>query len=450
MRTFMLAALLAGHGAVMADGVGALGPGDDTDPMPMTGACCLPDGTCEVASRRGCETLGGVYQGPGLDCGSTGCVAAETAPPRRAKAGIKGSVLFFSAIEIRWDAAGGLVQDTFLSVTNDHPNDVRVLMYLINGDPPLAADPVTGERAHPGWNWVDNAFTLTGNQPTYFSTLSGQPAAGGLSPMPVLDPGDPPGRPAGDGSGERVLRGYAVAWAIDVEGAPIRWNHLVGNATVVRYEGGAAWEYSVLTAPVVDEAIGHGEPVGAAGQLDLDGLQYAAPPAELLFNFSATGSIAFSGPKAVSAATDLVLHPIPADLRQETTGPVRTKATFDIWNMNEVKFSGTDHCVTVWDHTALASYGVPNHFLLAHLQTDHGKTRVRGVASVRCDVDADGDGIPEETSVAADLTGVIVRRLTLDGGVDVAATATSATGMGMGAAVIRYDVLGAPPEAHGK
>ena len=52
------------------------------------------------------------------------------------------------------------------------------------------------------------------------------------------------GRPAQDGSGERVLRGMVLAWAVDSMGSEIRWNHLKGDAVIVNYAKTAAWEYS--------------------------------------------------------------------------------------------------------------------------------------------------------------------------------------------------------------
>ena len=52
----------------------------------------------------------------------------------------KGSLLIFSKVEIRWDSMGNVIQDTFLDISNDFPDDVQVQMYFINGDPPLAAE----------------------------------------------------------------------------------------------------------------------------------------------------------------------------------------------------------------------------------------------------------------------------------------------------------------------
>ncbi len=54
-----------------------------------------------------------------------------------------------------------------------------------------------------------------------------------LGSFTVLDPGTPPGRPDPEGTGERALRGFIVAWAVNEAGHEIRWNHLTGAATIV-------------------------------------------------------------------------------------------------------------------------------------------------------------------------------------------------------------------------
>jgi hypothetical protein len=173
--------------------------------------------------------------------------------------------------------------------------------------------------------------------------------------------------------------------------------------------------------------------------LELDGTEFAPPFAQLLLNFQAVGSPAFSGPRQVVSDTDLTLMPVTADLRQETEGPLTTKAHFDVWNENEVKFSGAYRCVTCWDQTLLSFYGIPNHFLLETLQTNVGKARIDGLASQLCG----------PTSVDAALLGVVATMLDFDAGDDFDAAGTNLTGMGTEAAVIQWDTLGPPPEKPG-
>ena len=49
------------------------------------------------------------------------------------------TVLIFSKVEIRWDDAGEVIQDTFIDLTNDWGEAVSVNMYFVNGDAPLEA-----------------------------------------------------------------------------------------------------------------------------------------------------------------------------------------------------------------------------------------------------------------------------------------------------------------------
>ena len=57
-------------------------------------------------------------------------------PAERVSASIKGSLLVYPKVEIRWDADGNVTQDTFITLLNDSPSDVAVQLYFVNGDPP--------------------------------------------------------------------------------------------------------------------------------------------------------------------------------------------------------------------------------------------------------------------------------------------------------------------------
>ncbi|MCP3905792.1 MAG: DUF11 domain-containing protein [Planctomycetes bacterium] len=435
----------AAHGQYQGDGIGC-GAGSVCEPY---GACCFLDAACaDQRSAGDCLGAGGSYQGDGSLCSLTVCPQ-----PDRATLSEKGSLLFFSSVELRWGTGpgpepsfGGLLQDTFISITNDHAEDVRVLMHFIHGDPPLAEDPSTGERAHTGWNSADIEITLTGDQPTYWSVAFGQPATEGTAPFTILDPGFPPGRPTNDGTGDRVLRGYVIMWAVNDSEEEISWNHLSGVATIVDYQRGAAWEYASVNHAVVDPTIANGEPTGTPGALNLDGVEYAQSYTQLLLNFQPPGSPAFSGPRQVIGDTLLALHPVSANL-QNGEPPVTTRANFEIWNANGIKFSDTTRCITYWDQARLGRYDAPNGFLLQHLQTDHGRARIDGLASAACDVDvapddgACGNHPGDVCSEATPLLGVSVRRLTFDGGLDSGASAVNVLGVGRDpSAVIRYDV----------
>ncbi|MBX3374150.1 MAG: hypothetical protein KF817_09960 [Phycisphaeraceae bacterium] len=406
---------------------------------PQPGACCLPGGQCVQSVRADgadCVASGGTYQGAGTTCAPGLC---PSGPTRRVRSGEKGSLLWFSKVEIRWDASGQLVRDTFISLTNDYPSPVRVLMYFVNGDEPLPAAP--GERAHPGWNFVDNAVVLTNDQPVWWSAASGLGTLTGLSPFTVLDPGTPPGRPAGDGTTDRVLRGFIVGWATNATGRSIHWNHLSGAATAVDLRDSAAWEYGAW-AFRAGPSFPHGSVIGTPGRLDLDGETYAAACDTLLLGFRAHGSASFSGPNAlVTAVTELTLHPVDLDLRlnHAEAAPVATTARFDVWNENEVKFSGAHRCVTCWDSAFLDAYAIPNHFRLSTLQSDAGKARIAGRSGPPC------PDLPWPTRDTA-LLGVSMRRLEFSA-VERDLAGGNLHGMGVRAAVIRFDAEAPPPEA---
>lgn len=288
---------------------------------------------------------------------------------------------------------------------------------------------------HPGWNKYDAKIELTGNQPVYWGASDGRPI--GIPPFDSLDPGCLPGRKDPEGTGDRIMRGYLLAWAVNTNGEEIRWNHLAGDAMLLNYGRAAAVEYPALAF----QALGttpHGSTTGTPGDLHLDGVEYQAGFAELLFNFFATGAVTGSGTgRGFLNETDLTLLPLSVDLRQETVGPVTTKANFTIWNMNEFKFSGTERCVTCWDQTLLGNYDAPNHFLLGNLQTDMGKARVDGLASQRCDR-------PEGDSQAASLVGMAIRHLSLNPK-KTEYTGGLLAGLGSEVAIIRSDLAGGTP-----
>ena len=350
----------------------------------------------------------------------------------RCSATEKGSLLIYPKVELRWDSAGYLTQDTFITLNNDFNADVDVQLYFVSE---------TCTR-------VDNVITLTHNEPAYWSAATGWPK--GVSPWTVL--GDP--YPDPDGSGEMVMRGFVVAWAIDDEYAQIRWNHLYGGATLVNYAWGTAWEYSTYAFQVVDDNVANGDPIGTAGTINLDGADYDYGFANLLLDFFASGSWAFSGDGCgVHHDTDLTLLIVDMDLRQDGEGPKTTKAKFEIWNQNEVGFSGMEFCFCKWIQTRLSCLG--GHFLVENLQTCKGRARIDGIESIVCDWPPP----PAPCEICSEdvvILGVAAKMLAFlceddgDGtppdGREIAMSGTALAGAGVEATSILYDVPGAPPE----
>lgn len=330
-----------------------------------------------------------------------GLNGAGTAHAGQFDANTKGSLFYISNVELRWTPGGTLIQNTFVHLYNDFPQPVRVLMYFINGDAP--------DGQNPGWNRIDMEFQMTSDQPLYWSMATGLGNPGpAIAPFTLLDPGNPPGRLDPEGSGEFVLRGYIVGWAVNNNSEEIRWNHLAATATVVNYQKGTAWGYNGYHAQTMNLAIPNGSQTGTPGMINFDGFEYAQTRAELIFNFPAVGSRLYSSTvDGVVVTGDLTLHPAGVDLRQNGSGPVLTNANFRVWNENEVLFTGMNRCVNCWDQRIMDQYAAPNFFTLAAIQTDVGWARVDGKASQSCTFGA-------FQSQDAPMFGVVSRNLTFE------------------------------------
>jgi hypothetical protein len=446
-----------------------------------------------------------------------GTALAQT--PFRVSASQKGSLLIYSKIEIRWSGDGQVLQDTFLDISNDHPDYVKVQGYFINGDTELQAR-CTGEPCdpddpeadlvqtyEPGWNTANCSFTLTGDQPSWWSAASGgsdtranqEGTIGGIGCTDfasALD-GDDIDTPEFDAGRlnletpdptDRILRGYAIFWAVwfnpdPIDGSAlgeteeIRWNHLKGDGLIVDYENGTAWEYNAWAFQARN--VDHGDPTGTRHILNLDGNEYDYPFATLLLDFYASDSTALSGgDQTVTVDTDLTVHAVSADVRQDGCGPVLTKVEAEIWNEFETKFSGTRRCICCWDQTLLSDWvrsaAIPNHFRRSALRTDKGKARLDGISSIECesssrvnddfvsgyekfcgksakqkrrDCDLGGGtaGGPLESENAA-ILGLSTKFLSFDPSGDQATAGMNLVGAGEEAAVIRYFLPPGPDE----
>ena len=80
-----------------------------------------------------------------------GALAAD-----RVSATEKGSLLIYPKVEVRWNADGYLIQDTFLTLNNDLNTAVDIEMFFV-------AEHCT---------YVDNVISLTKNEPTYWSAAT--------------------------------------------------------------------------------------------------------------------------------------------------------------------------------------------------------------------------------------------------------------------------------------
>ena len=211
----------------------------------------------------------------------------------------KGSLLVFSKVEIKWNPAGDLIQDTFIDLTNDWNYPVHVQLYLVR---------YCGQ-------WVDNEIVLTGNEPAYWSAAEGMPK--GVAPFTVLGDGFIDNDP--HNLGGTKLHGYLLAWAVDpVTNEEVRWNHLKGDALIVNYQDRTAWEYPAWAFRAQTGAYNGDTLIDPPGELRLNGIEYDYAPAMLVLDFYATGTALTSDGAQHSATvdTDLTLWAAIKDLRQ--------------------------------------------------------------------------------------------------------------------------------------
>ncbi|MGE0482209.1 MAG: LamG-like jellyroll fold domain-containing protein, partial [Phycisphaerae bacterium] len=275
--------------------------------------------------------------------------------PRVGGTGKKGSVLFFPRIDLRWDASGTLVQDTFIRLDNDATTPVDILSFYLRAEPPSAC--VASYR------WLYNSFSLVGNQPVYWSAHTGLPL--GIAPFSVFSAGMPHGCPDPDNPGGRMLRGALVVIAVNADttsGIEINHNHLYGDATIVNYAEQSAMTYGAYAFQYIGPAAS-GQPTGTPGELNFDGVEFERGPGMLLGAFNPPDSTALdaAGQQVRVLSTDLALLPITLDLRQDgSNSPVDVMAS--VQDADGVAFDNGQHSFTLCDQLRLANFPAPNVF----------------------------------------------------------------------------------------
>jgi len=260
-------------------------------------------------------------------------------------------------------------------VSNDYPANVALQAYVVDYD--------TCES-------YDMGFSLTANQITAFSSADLSAPFGGDRPVSMY------------------------VWAVNGDNAQIRWNHLSGG--VIGGTGGYAASRA-LTG-------NNGDTVGEAGTINMDGAQYASPFDSVAYNFVADEGL-------------LSIELLDRDFADKTDFEANTKIVAEIWNADEVKFSGTSRCVYCRDVSFLEEWSdsAVNFFRRSSLGTDLGKARLSTEANMSCDIDVDEDGFAdiitaEHAFMAAPLFG--------NG---------SVAGMGSRSATITYELTSEPEEA---
>jgi hypothetical protein len=190
-----------------------------------------------------------------------------------------------------------------------------------------------------------------------------------------------------------------ACFAVDTEEQnQIKWNHLSGTATLVNFEEGTAYEYNAWAFYAVAGA--EGLPVPPAildpmplpcdpakpqpdctptvdegdNVLGLDGVSYDRCPATLIGQFSPTGAVlGDEGGKGeiVFGRTRAVFVGCNLDLRQSYQR-YDTKLTFEVWNENELKLTGSHDCADGWHETFLTDVKEQgDNFSMGDLKTDN-------------------------------------------------------------------------------
>jgi hypothetical protein len=275
----------------------------------------------------------------------------------------KGSLLIFPRIDVSDGKA------TVVRISNDYEGPVSIKCYWKNGTK----------------FFNDFLFEMSSHQPVWFDAASGQGTIN-INPFPTAE------GPFAKDEDQATQEGELKCWASDRAGHnQIVWNHLSGTATVYDFNDGTAYEYNSWNFIARTDAE-QGQPVGEPGQILLDGgKNYDACPAYLVGHFTPAGTaVQFNG--VVSFDQNLLtLASCKQDLRQDH-GLTYTKAKFDVWNAQEVKFTGAYACMNSWEDISLGDDVDVNGGNFA-VGTGAASFRVQGVASDQCDFETEATGL---------------------------------------------------------
>jgi hypothetical protein len=245
-------------------------------------------------------------------------------------------------------------------------------------------------------NRTDFIVTLTKNQTIWFDARGGDgtipvnpmpyTAANGFDNPFLVGPG---ATEATDTAGP-YEKGMLVCFAVD-GGAmnQVKWNHLFGSATVFNGREGTAYEYTAYSF-YVPSGSDQG-PVGTAGTLNLNGLEYDACPLYM------TGAMTPAGYHLNSKfvhgegqfwyfvdANRIAVSSCALNLNQDWQ-PVYTKLQFDVWDSNETKLTGGYECADSWHESIFTDIDAAAQvFTKSTVDTDALRYRVQGVKSTQC------------------------------------------------------------------
>lgn len=269
-----------------------------------------------------------------------------SAAPNVASTSQKGSLLVFPKI-ISWKNT----VETYIFIGNDNTKGTYVKCYWMDENQSVE----------------DFHFYITANQPIVFDTTVGGNAYG------------PPFATNSSGS--------LVCWAQNDEDThPVKFNHLYGYAMIDSANGDVfynAYSFAFRGTDAQAAALGSELPLDAANNYD-------ACPKYIVTTFVPDRGTVVPMVSTKTFYPDLTLWPCKQDLRQDRT-PTYTKAKFDIWNYNEVKFTGAYKCFKCFwegyladiDTSRYVGYG-GEKFTISVLGDIPARLRVQGVASSVC------------------------------------------------------------------
>ena len=248
-----------------------------------------------------------------------------------------------------------------IHMSNDYPADVQLQAYVTAG---------CGES-------YDVGFSLTANQIAALDSATLAAPFGQDGPVSVY------------------------VWAVNNDNAQIRWNHLSGGII-------GAGSYASAAALQGN----NGDTVGVAGTINMDGVEYSSAFNGYTVNFASSNG---------SLAIDLLDH----DFADKNADAPVTKIVAEIWNSDEVKFSGTSRCVECSSMSSLDDWSdsAVNFFRSGSLGTAFGKARLSTEANGSC-----GEASAERAFMAS-------------------ISAGSAAGTGSRSATITYELTSEPEEA---
>lgn len=286
----------------------------------------------------------------------------------------KGSVLVFPKI----DTTPG--NETYVLLSNDNNQPVSVycnwIIVTAPAAPPLAPECITIQPSELAkfpiqQTPTDSLFTLTPMQPVMIA------ASTGYSPDPITVTINAFG--AGN-------EGYLACWAVDFDGtSQINFNHLSGMAYVLNSSTNQGYSYPAWTFQALQGAFK--APVGNAGSIKFNAVEYDAMPQYLLFTFPTLGTAA-NGTN-VFQNINLTLLPGKQNFTNMALTHTASRAVFDVWNENEVRYSGGTKCMwCYWDDllSTVTLPGVPPPVLFAEttLHTTISRVRLNAIASTTC------------------------------------------------------------------